>query len=351
MLHTTFGRRTGLRVSEYALGTANFGTAPDAGAGPEQAAAIFHAFAEAGGTFIDSADHYQGGQAEIVLGDLLAADRDRFVLATKFTRGSAGHTRISDTGNSRKTMIRSLEASLKRLGTDYVDIYWAHLPDTLTPVDEIVAAFDDLARAGKILYGGLSNFPAWRVATAATIAELRDRAPIIGIQVEYSLADRTAERELLPMAEAFGLGAALYAPLAGGLLTGKYRHSGEGRLSRWGAGVHVEDSEHRTAVLNGVLAVAEESGTSAAQVSMAWLRARAARACTAFVPVIGPRTTAQLDEYLAALDLVLTDGQYDRLEQAGAVVLGTPHDTAAAGLATALGGDPARVRRHPVPVI
>ncbi|MFE2431291.1 aldo/keto reductase [Streptomyces sp. NPDC059373] len=351
MHHTTFGRRTGLRVSEYALGTANFGTAPGAGAGPEQARAIFDAFAEAGGTFIDSADHYQGGQAEIVLGDLLAADRDQFVVATKYTRGSAGHTRINDTGNSRKTMIRSLEASLKRLRTDYVDVYWAHLPDTITPVDEIVAAFDDLVRAGKILHGGLSNFPAWRVATAATIAELRDRAPVIGIQVEYSLADRTAERELLPMAEAFGLGAALYAPLAGGLLTGKYRLSREGRLSRWGAGVHTEDSEHTTAVLDGVLAVAEESGTSAAQVSVAWLRARAARASTALVPVIGPRTTAQLDEYLAALDLVLSDEQYDRLDQASTVALGTPHETAAAGLAAGLGGDAERIRRHPVPVI
>ncbi|WP_246144579.1 aldo/keto reductase [Actinacidiphila oryziradicis] len=291
--------------------------------------------------------HYQGGQPEIVLGDLLAADRDQFVLATKYTRGSAGRTRINDTGNSRKTMIRSLEASLKRLGTDYVDVYWAHLPDTITPVDEIVAAFDDLVRAGKILHGGLSNFPAWRVATAVTIAELRDRAPVIGIQVEYSLADRTAERELLPMAEAFGLGAALYAPLAGGLLTGKYRLSPEGRLSRRGAGVHIEDSEHKTAVLDGILAIAEESGTSAAQVSVAWLRARAARASTSLIPVIGPRTTAQLDEYLAALDLVLTNEQYDRLEQASTVALGTPHETAAAGL----GGDAARIRRHPVPVI
>ncbi|MFF8026612.1 aldo/keto reductase [Streptomyces sp. NPDC007896] len=165
------------------------------------------------------------------------------------------------------------------------------------------------------------------------------------------LADRTAERELLPMAEAFGLGAALCAPLAGGLLTGEYRLSREGRLSRWGAGVHVEDSEHTTALLDGVLAVAEESGTSAAQVSVAWLRARAARASTALIPVIGPRTTEQLGEYLAALDLVLTDEQYDRLEQAGGVAPGSPHETAAAGLAAALGGDTARVRRHPVPVI
>ncbi|MEU1625573.1 aldo/keto reductase [Streptomyces sp. NPDC020096] len=350
MHYTTFGRRTGLRVSEYALGTANFGTAPGAGAGPEQARAIFNAFAEAGGTFIDSADHYQSGGAETLLGDLLATDRDQFVLATKYTRGSAGRTGISSTGNSRKTMIRSLEASLKRLKTDYIDVYWAHLPDTITPVEEIVTAFDDLIRAGKILHGGLSNFPAWRVATAATIAELRDRAPVIGIQVEYSLADRTAERELLPMAEAFGLGAALYAPLAGGLLTGKYRHSSEGRLSRWGAGVRIEDGQHTTAVLDAVLAVAAESGTSAAQISVAWLRARADRASTALIPVIGPRTTAQLDEYLAALDLRLTNEQYSRLEQASTVALGTPHETAAAAATASLGGDATRIRRHPAPV-
>ncbi|MFI6937077.1 aldo/keto reductase [Streptomyces sp. NPDC050287] len=351
MQHTTFGRRTGLRVSEYALGTANFSTAPGVGAGREESGAIFNAFAEAGGTFIDTADHYQRGEAETVVGELLAADRDHFVLATKYTRGSGEHTRISETGNGRKTMVRSLEASLKRLRTDYIDVYWAHLPDTLTPVDEIVSAFDDLVRAGKILHGGLSNFPAWRVAAAATIADLRNSAPIVGIQIEYSLADRTADRELLPMAEAFGLGAALYAPLAGGLLTGKYRHSSEGRLTRWGAGVHTEDGERKTTVLDTVLAIAEETGADAAQVSMAWLRTRAARAATAFVPVIGPRTTTQLGAYLGALDVALTDDQYQRLEQAGAVALGTPHETAAAALAASLGGDAQRVDRHPVPVI
>ncbi|WP_329128971.1 aldo/keto reductase [Streptomyces sp. NBC_01476] len=351
MQHMTFGRRTGLRVSEYALGTANFSTTPGAGADRTEARAIFDTFAEAGGTFVDSADHYQRGEAETVLGELLGADRDHFVVATKYTRGSGDHTRIGETGNSRKVMVRSLEASLKRLRTDYVDVYWAHLPDTLTPVDEIVAAFDDLVRAGKIHYGGLSNFPAWRVATAATVADLRGRASVIGVQTEYSLADRTAERELLPMAEAFGLGAALYAPLAGGLLTGKYRHGDEGRLSRWGGGVHTEDGERKTAVVDAVLAVAEETGAGAGQVSMAWLRRRAARAATALVPVIGPRTTAQLGEYLGALEVPLTDEQYDRLERASAVVLGTPHDTSAAGLAASLGGDPRRIEHHPVPVI
>jgi aryl-alcohol dehydrogenase-like predicted oxidoreductase len=196
----------------------------------------------------------------------------------------------------------------------------------------------------------LSDFPAWRVATAATIAELRDMAPIIGMRTEYSLADRTAKRELLPMAEAFGLGAALYAPLAGGLLTGKYRHSNEGRLERWGAGVHTEDSERKTAILDTVLAVAEETGAGAAQVSVAWLRTRAARAAPALIPIIGPRTTAQLSEYLGALEVSLAEDQWGRLEQASAVALGTPHETTAAALAASLGGDAQRVDRHPVPV-
>ncbi len=349
MDHTTFGRHTGLRVSEYALGTANFGTGPGAGAGPEEAATIFHAFAEAGGTFVDTADAYQGGASETVLGGLLGADRDNFVLATKYTRGSGERTGAGDTGNDRRTMVRSLEASLRRLGTDHVDVYWAHLPDTLTPVGEIVAAFDDLVRAGKILHGGLSNFPAWRVAAAATTADLRDRARIVGIQVEYSLAERTAERELLPMAEAFGLGAALYGPLAGGLLTGKHRRGEDSPRRRRGA-VREEDA-HTSAVLDEVLAVARETGADAAQVSVAWLRARAARAATAFVPVVGPRTTAQLDAYLAALDLDLDDAHYERLERASAVVLGTPHDPVAAALPSILGSPGARVRRHPVPVI
>ncbi|EXU64369.1 oxidoreductase [Streptomyces sp. PRh5] len=351
MHYTTLGRRTGLRVSQYALGTANFGTAPGISAGREQSAAIFEAFAEAGGTFIDSADHYQGGEAESLLGELLAADRDHFVLATKYTCGAAEGRHINATGNSRKTMVRSLEASLKRLRTDYIDVYWAHLPDAITPVDEIVAAFDDLVRAGKILHGGLSNFPAWRIATAAAVAEMHHRAPIIGFQNEYSLAERTAERELLPMAEAFGFGAVLYSPLAGGLLTGKYRHGGQGRLSTRGGGVTAEDSAHKTAILDTVLAVAEEVQASAAQVSVAWLRARAARSATALIPVIGPRTMAQMDDYLAALDLDLTYDQYERLEKVSAVPLGSPHETADRALTAGLAGDAERIDRHPIPVI
>ncbi|MGW5445857.1 aldo/keto reductase [Streptomyces asiaticus] len=346
MRYTTFGRRTGLRVSEYALGTANFTTTDR-----EQYRAVFDAFAEAGGTFLDSADRYQGGASETLLGELLATDRDHFVLATKYGAGGGERPGIGATGNSRKAMVRSLEASLRRLGTDYVDVYWAHTPDAITPVEEIATAFDDLIRAGKILHGGLSNFPAWRVASAVTAAERLGRTPIIGVQVEYSLAERTADRELLPMAEAFGLGAALYAPLGGGMLTGKYRSGEEGRLTRRGVGVRAEDGGQKTAVLDTVLAIAAETGASAAQVSVAWLRAHAARAATAFIPVIGPRTSGQLTEYLGALDLTLTEDQYTRLAEVSAVSLGNPHETAAAAREAALGGDADRVAAPRVPVI
>ncbi|WP_097876862.1 aldo/keto reductase [Streptomyces sp. ms184] len=350
MRYTTFGRHTGLRVSEYALGTANFGTLWGGGASREEARKIFDRFAEAGGTLIDSADNYQIGESELMLGDFLGTDRDHFVLTTKFGLG-AGRSRVSNTGNSRKTIRTALEASLKRLSTDYIDVYWAHLPDTVTPVEEILAALDDLVRAGKILHAGLSNFPAWRVSRAATLAEVRGLNRLVGIQCEYSLAERSAERELLPMAEALGLGATLWSPLGGGLLTGKYRESRRGRLSNWeGQAIRVEDSTQRTEVLDTVLAVAEELGIPAAQVSMAWLRARAARSSTALVPVIGPRTGEQLEDYLAALDVELDAAQLERLERAGAIRPGQPHELIAGHRNAALGGSADRFAGPVVPV-
>ncbi|MFD3936224.1 aldo/keto reductase [Streptomyces sp. NPDC058611] len=350
MRYTTFGRNTGLRVSEYALGTANFGTLWGGGANREESRKIFERFAEAGGTFIDSADNYQIGESENLLGEFLAADRDHFVLTTKFTLG-AGRARISNTGNSRKNIRSSVEASLKRLRTDHIDVYWAHLPDSVTPVEEVLAALDDLVHAGKILYAGLSNFPAWRISRAATIAELRGLSRLVGVQFEYSLAERGADRELLPMAEALGLGTALWSPLGGGLLTGKYRKSRRGRLSDWeGQAIRVEDSEQRTEVVNGVLAVAEETGASAGQVAMAWLRARAERSATTMVPVIGPRTVDQLEDYLGALDVTLDDAQFDRLEQASAIRLGQPYELIAGHREAVLGREAGRFIRPTTPV-
>jgi len=225
MRYTTFGNRTGLRVSELALGTSNFGTKWATGADEPTSARIFTTFAEAGGTFIDTADTYQRGESETYLAKFLASDREHFTLASKFTFGTAGQTGVSKTGNSRKTMRHALDASLRRLGTDYLDMYWVHSPDFVTPLDEIVEALDDLVRVGKILHGGLSNFPAWQVAAAVTGQATPGRTPVIATQFEYSLAARDGERDLLPMTEGLGIGAAVYSPLGGGLLTGKYRNS------------------------------------------------------------------------------------------------------------------------------
>ncbi|WP_406223949.1 aldo/keto reductase [Streptomyces canus] len=350
MRYTTFGRRTGLRVSEYALGTGNFGTGWGAGAEPDEARRMFDRFAEAGGTFLDTADGYQFGESEELVGKFVAADRDHFVLASKFTNGAGPQPGISRTGNSRKNMVASLEASLKRLGTDYLDLYWVHFPDDLTPMEEILRGLDDLVSSGKILHAALSNFPAWRVSRAATLADLKNWAPVTGIQIEYSLVERTPDRELLPMAESLGLGAALWSPLGGGLLTGKYRRSAEGRLSDFKTLVHTESTDQKTAVVDAVLAVAEESGATPAQVSVAWLRERAAQASTSFVPIIGPRNLTQLDDYLGALDVRLAPEQFARLSEVSAIPLGVPHEATAGARDAVQGGSASRVVQPAVPV-
>ncbi|AKT39470.1 aldo/keto reductase [Chondromyces crocatus] len=346
----TFGRQTGLRVSELALGTGNFGTAWGHGAERDEARKIFDGYVEAGGSFIDTADTYQVGQSEELVGEFVAPNRDDFVIATKYTMGVAMDAGFHATGNSRKNMIRSVEASLRRLKTDYIDLYWAHLPDGVTPTEEIVRAFDDLTRSGKILHAGLSNFPAWRVARADLLAELRGWAPIAGIQIEYSLAERTPDRELLPMAEALGLGAALWSPLGGGFLTGKYRAGEKGRLQGLGALVHTEKSARETAILDAVLGVAEELGTTPTHVAVAWLLHKAARSTTSLVPILGPRTRAQLDATLGATTVKLSEEQVARLDAPSAVPLGVPHEQVASTAPRVLGGQPDRFARSPLSV-
>jgi aryl-alcohol dehydrogenase-like predicted oxidoreductase len=349
MDYQIFGRRTGLRVSELALGTGNFGTGWGYGAEPEDARKMFDRFVQAGGNFIDTADTYQFGQSERLVGELIASDRDTFVLATKYTLGAVANGGVSRLGNSRKNLMRSVEDSLKRLNTDRIDLYWAHFPDEVTPIEEILRAFDDLVRAGKILHAGLSNFPAWRVARAATLADLHGWAPIVGVQIEYSLADRTADREILPMAEGLGLGAALWSPLGGGFLTGKYRNGEGGRRAGLKRLVHWESSDQKTAILDEVLAIAREIGATPSQVAVAWLRHRATGSTTALVPIIGPRTVAQLDDYLGSLETSLTDEQAARLTAVSAVPLGVPHQAVAGVRDRLAGGDPSRLSGPPSP--
>ena len=351
MRYRIFGRRTGLRVSELALGAGNFGTRWGHGAERDEARKVFDSYVEAGGNFIDTADSYQFGESEELVGEFIAADRDYFVLATKYTLGTTANDGISRTGNSRKNMVRSVEGSLKRLKTDRIDLYWAHFADGVTPKDEILRAFDDLVRAGKIHYAGLSNFPAWRIARGDLLAELRGWVPIAGIQIEYSLAQRTADRELLPMAEALGLAVALWSPLGGGFLTAKYRQSDEGRINSLLARlVHTEKTARETAILDGVLAVAKEVGATPTEVAIAWLLHKAAKSTTSLIPILGSRTREQLDATLGALDVKLSNDQIARLDAPSAIPFGTPHEQISGSTAAIAGGKPELLDQPSIPV-
>lgn len=316
MRYRVFGS-SGLRVSELCLGTATFGTAWGWGSEPAESKAVFNAFVEAGGTFFDCADVYQGGQSEQVLGELIAPHRDELVVATKYSGGWQGG--ITRSGNNRKHMVQSLEASLRRLGTDRVDLYLLHAPDLITPVEEIMRGLDDLVRAGKVLYVGFSNFPAWTVAQAATLADLRGWAPLVNVQLEYSLLERTPERELLPMADALGLAVTSWSPLGGGLLSGKYRTGEQGRQQHGGGPVQQQNTRAET-ILDAVLAVAAATGATPAQVALAWVRAQPARP----LPILGARTLTQLQDNLASLDLTLDDEHLRTLDAATAIDLGFP---------------------------
>jgi aryl-alcohol dehydrogenase-like predicted oxidoreductase len=248
-------------------------------------------------------------------------------------------------------MIRSLEASLERLKTDRIDLYWAHFADGMTPMEEIIRAFDDLTRAGKIHYAGLSNFPAWRVSRADLLAEMRGWGPIAGIQVEYSLAERTAERELLPMAEALGLGAALWSPLGGGFLTGKYRLGDQGRINSLLARlVHTENTERERATLNIIIAIAKEVDRSPTEVAIAWMLHKARLSTTALIPILGPRTYEQLAGSLGALEVNLSQEQIGRLDETSQIAFGTPHEQTHGSAAAIAGGKPELLQTRIIPV-
>ena len=320
------------------MGAGNFGTRWGHGAKRDEAKAVFDAYLEAGGNFIDTADSYQFGESEELVGEFMSRDRDHFVVASKYTLGANSTDGISRTGSSRKNMIRSVEGSLKRLKTDRIDLYWAHFADGVTPMEEVIRGFDDLVCCGKILYAGLSSFPSWRIARADLLGQFHGSTPIAGIQIEYSLTERTADRELLPMAEALGLGAALWSPLGGGFLTGKYRSSDEGRLNtRLGVLVHTEKTARETAILDTVLAVAKEVGASPTEVAIAWLLHKAGKSTTSLIPILGSRTREQLATTLGALEVTLSSDQIARLDAISAVPLGTPHDQINRS-AAALGG-------------
>ncbi|MDE8651113.1 aldo/keto reductase [Novosphingobium album (ex Liu et al. 2023)] len=313
--------RSGLRVSPLCLGAMTFGVGPGAwGSTDEEAARMVDSYIDRGGNFIDTANFYgQMGGSETLLGKLLGDRRERIVISTKYSLT----TRPGDpnaAGNSRKNMVRSVEASLKRLGTDYIDLLYLHMWDFRTPVDEILRAFDDLVRSGKVLYIALSDTPAWQASRMQAIAELRGWSQFCALQISYSLAERTVERELVPMAREMGLGVCPWSPLGGGVLTGKYTRAdlaGEADIgSRKGQNVMTGRlNEKSLAIADVVRAVAGEVGCTPAQVALAWLLTRPGVAA----PVLGARTPAQLDDNLGALAITLDDAHLARLDEVSAV--------------------------------
>jgi aryl-alcohol dehydrogenase-like predicted oxidoreductase len=310
--------KSGLRVSELALGTMTFGEDWGWGASKEECRKIFDAYAEAGGNFIDTANRYTEGTAEKYVGELIAADREHFVLSTKYTL----FTRRDDpnaSGNHRKNMVQSLEASLRRLNTEYVDVYWVHAWDFMTPVEEVMRALDDMVRAGKILYAGISDAPAWVVAQANTLADLRGWSRFIGLQLQYSLIERNIEREHLPLARALDLGVTVWGALGSGVLTGKYNKdsAAQGRAALWG-----QVGEKNMLIAGEVVKIAEEIGRSPSQVALNWVRQQPG----VLIPMIGARSVAQAQDNLACLEFSLTGGQLAHLSQVSRIELGFPHD-------------------------
>ena len=313
--YLTLGR-SGLRVSPLCLGTMTFGMDWDWGATPDDSKAILAKFLDAGGNFIDTANIYTKGHSEKIIGDYFVSKgpvaRDRAVIATKF----CGNMHAGDPnggGMSRRSMIRACEESLRRLQTDYIDLYWMHFLDPHTPLEELLRAFDDLVTSGKVRYVGLSDTPAWVCARAQTICEFRDYAPLIGLQIEYSLLERTVEHDLIPMARELGMGVTPWSPLKGGLLSGKYRRdqkpSTDDAKRDW-VGNQLNDRAYD--IIDALIAVAEEMDASPAAVALKWVMEQPGVSST----IIGARTMAQLESNLEAADLTLSDAHRGALDDA-----------------------------------
>jgi aryl-alcohol dehydrogenase-like predicted oxidoreductase len=316
--------RSGLRVSRLALGTMNFGVAgfhAPYGKNEDEARAIFRAYVDAGGNFLDTADFYTAGESERILGKLIAeaGNRERMVLTTKATNSiDPGDPNAG--GNGRKHLIRALDASLRRLGTDYVDVFLLHTWDRITPVEEVLRTFDDLARAGKIRYAGLSDVPAWYAARAQTLADAHGLTPMVNLQLPYSLVERTIETEHIPAAQQLGLGVTAWSPLGSGFLTGKYQRddaqgvSGDGRLTGDGAPVRAW-SDRQWELLKTVESVADKLGVTMAQVAINWVATQPGIASA----IVGASSPDQLRASVGALDFELPDELRAALDEASAV--------------------------------
>lgn len=324
--YRTLGR-SGLRVSPFALGAMNFGIEGGWGCDAPEAEKILDAYRDRGGNFIDTANFYTNGHSEAILGDYFAARpgrRDRMVLATKFF-GNLHPGDPNAGGAGRKAIVTQVEESLRRLKTDYLDLYWLHNWDAHTPVEETMRTLDGLVTAGKVRYLGFSNTPAWYTAQAQTVALLRSWAPVIALQVEYSLLARTVEGEIVPLALDSGMGLTPWSPLAGGFLSGKYRRDG-GADDTYRGQVTGGPSEAQFTVIDALTRLSEEIGASPAAVALAWLLARPA----VVAPILGPRRLEHLEANLGALDLSLDASQIAALDEASKPQLNYPHDLNAA---------------------
>ena len=307
--------KSGLRVSEVALGTMTFGEDWGWGASKEESRKIFDAFVDAGGNFIDTAINYTNGTSERYVGEFVAADRDYFVVATKYSL----NTRKDDPnagGNQRKNMVRAVEESLRRLQTEYIDLYWLHMWDYMTPVEEVLQGLNDLVHTGKVLYIGISDTPAWVVAKANILAELHGWSRFVALQVPYSLAERDPERELFPMARDYELALTPWGVIGGGALTGKYNEETSEPKRYKNA------SDHEKKIAQAIRNVASEIDRPPSQVAINWVRAQDFG--VPMIPIVGARSEAQLLENLGCLEFALTRDQLTRLSESSPIDLGFP---------------------------
>jgi aryl-alcohol dehydrogenase-like predicted oxidoreductase len=307
--------RSGLKVSELCLGTMGFGTDNGWGADKETSKQVFDTYVSAGGNFLDTANIYTKGTSERFLGGFIAADREKYVVATKYSLYE-NQTNVNASGNSRKNMMASVEASLKRLNTDYIDLFYLHIWDNLTPVDEILRGLDDLVRQGKIQYLGISDTPAWVISKANTLAELMGWSQFIGLQIEYSLIQRTVERELIPMAQHYNMTVLPWAPLAGGALSGKYLRGEKGRIKESSNRLN----ERSVKITKEVIAIADELGVDASGVALKWLMQQN----VSCIPIVGATKPEQVKQNLKCVNVTLSAEHMQRLNIVSAFELGFP---------------------------
>ena len=328
--HYTLLGRSGLRVSPLCLGTMTFGTEWGFGVDEKPSREIFNRYIGAGGNFIDTADGYTNGHSEEMIGKFVAEGklRDRAVIATKFTfNAEPGNPNAG--GNGRKNIYRALEGSLRRLKTDYIDLYYLHAWDRVTPVDEVVSTMTDLIRAGKIRYYAFSDTPAWYVARAQTLADTQGKERLIALQLEYSLVERTIELELIPAAQEFGLGICPWSPLAGGFLSGKYRREGadwkgEGRFDQFRKSNNPllrKFTERHWKVLDAALDVAKELGKTPAQIALNWVATQPGMTST----ILGATKLAQLEDNIGAIEFPIPEELRKKLDHASAIETGAPY--------------------------